>query len=112
MVPEPSCLVTVEIVTRVFLSGQLFCLCELEYIINLGGGARGLLSHRTVDSGGPFVYQLSSCFRHPIYRIPTSSTLCDLAACFLTFHSLSTSMHVEASGLQLVIALPTGPAFF
>jgi hypothetical protein len=58
MVPESSCFVTVEIVTRVFLSGQLFCLCELEYIINLGGGARGLLSHRTVDSGGPFVYQL------------------------------------------------------
>jgi hypothetical protein len=32
MVPESSCLVTVEIVTRVFLSGQLFCLCELEYV--------------------------------------------------------------------------------
>ncbi len=46
--------------------------------INLGGGARGLLSHRRVDSGGPFVYQLGSCFRHPIYQIPTSPTLCDL----------------------------------
>jgi hypothetical protein len=36
--------------------------------------------------------------RYPIYRIPTGPTLRDLAACFLTFHSLSTSMH-GASGV-------------
>jgi len=29
---------------------------------------------------------------YPIYRIPTGPTLRDLAACFLTFHSLSTSL--------------------
>ncbi|CAK9277152.1 unnamed protein product [Sphagnum jensenii] len=36
---------------------------------------------------------------YPIYRIPTGPTLRDLAACFLTFHSLSTPMH-GASGVQ------------
>ena len=33
---------------------------------------------------------------YPIYRIPTGPTLRDLAACFLTFHSLSSSLHGEA----------------
>ncbi|CAK9880988.1 unnamed protein product [Sphagnum jensenii] len=43
---------------------------------------------------------------YPIYRIPTGPTLRDLAACFLTFHSLSTPMHgasgVEACGLPML----------
>jgi hypothetical protein len=37
--------------------------------------------------------QLGSFFRYPIYRIPTGPTLRDLAACFLTYHSLSTPMN-------------------
>jgi len=31
-------------------------------------------------------------YRYPIYRIPTGPTLKDLDACFLTFHSLYTSL--------------------
>ncbi|CAK9217776.1 unnamed protein product [Sphagnum jensenii] len=37
---------------------------------------------------------------YPIYRIPTGPTLRDLAACFLTYHSLSTPMN-GTSGVQL-----------
>lgn len=36
---------------------------------------------------------------YPIYRIPTGPTLRDLAACFLTFHSLSTSL--PAGGINI-----------
>lgn len=32
------------------------------------------------------------CFRYPIYRIPVGTTLKDLDACFLTFHSLHTHL--------------------
>lgn len=40
---------------------------------------------------------------YPIYRIPTGPTLRDLAACFLTFHSLSSSLHGGAGNLLLLI---------
>lgn len=46
---------------------------------------------------------------YPIYRIPTGPTLRDLAACFLTFHSLSTplkdggSIHVSTGGKSVPV---------
>lgn len=36
--------------------------------------------------------------RYPIYRIPTGPTLKDLAACFLTYHSISTLLTGVATG--------------
>lgn len=51
-----------------------------------------------------FVYLTSwflFLFRYPIYRIPTGPTLQDLEACFLTFHSLSTSLQGFCSSLLL-----------
>lgn len=46
---------------------------------------------------------------YPIYRIPTGPTLRDLAACFLTFHPLSTplkdggSIHVSTGGKSVPV---------
>jgi hypothetical protein len=37
---------------------------------------------------------------YPIYRIPTGPTLRDLAACFLTYHSLSTPMNGTSEGAR------------
>ncbi|KAG0570738.1 hypothetical protein M758_6G177300 [Ceratodon purpureus] len=49
---------------------------------------------------------------YPIYRIPTGPTLRDLAACFLTFYPLSTSLQpgdgtLRQSGLSNVCIMPT-----
>lgn len=45
---------------------------------------------------------------YPIYRIPTGPTLGDLEACFLTFHSLSTSLQDgEPSGIVKPSSRPT-----
>ncbi|KAI5061242.1 hypothetical protein GOP47_0023747 [Adiantum capillus-veneris] len=48
---------------------------------------------------------------YPIYRIPTGPTLQDLEACFLTFHSLSTSLEDgEPSGIVKRSNRPTACA--
>ncbi|KAH8974091.1 hypothetical protein BDL97_01G083400 [Sphagnum fallax] len=40
---------------------------------------------------------------YPIYRIPTGPTLRDLAACFLTYHSLSTPIHGVSEGARQLL---------
>ncbi|KAG8476640.1 hypothetical protein CXB51_030796 [Gossypium anomalum] len=43
---------------------------------------------------------------YPIYRIPTGSTLKDLDACFLTYHSLCTPMEGNGNGQTPLLVYP------
>lgn len=50
-------------------------------------------------------YNNNTHFRYPIYRIPVGSTLKDLGASFLVFHSLSTQNTSTSLALSLSVSL-------
>lgn len=79
-----------------------------EKIAQIGASAPELKTLRSVDL---LPASWMSIAWYPIYRIPTGPTLQDLEACFLTFHSLSTSLEDgEPSGIVKPSSRPTACA--
>ncbi|KAH9621703.1 hypothetical protein KSS87_000749, partial [Heliosperma pusillum] len=83
-----------------------FCSDETD-----GGGSRGEMIFQFFEKESPYCREPLANGRtskrvstaqdieklYPIYRIPSASTLKDLDACFLTYHSLSTPLEGEGS---------------